>query len=241
MIQIAHRSWTHAGDKPGRFQVLDLRRPRVVGVLSNTPWPIAGEHMPSRMLDTARTLSNQPFPDPAAACAALLQRLRASLKPFSGAAAWGNEDDWEASWDFGGDGAFAAEVGTERALARVGNLRVVSLTAEGIVGIVLPEHTLQGPEPIITASLGNQDLPPDAVWTGDLQGASWVLLGTPAVLELLDGDQASRHLQARAFSEAANSVFADIHDARSRLDSPASSALMIVELASEAPAATGAW
>lgn len=237
MLQVAHHWWQHPGDKPGRFQLLDLQRPRVAGLLANTPWPIAGEHVPSRMLEAARAVSLAAFLDPAVACAALLERVQGSLKPFIGAAAWGSEDDWEASWDFGGDCAFVAQIGAEVALARVGNLRVVSLAADGTVRLLLREHTLdlpQHPVPtatIMTASLANQELPADAVWTGDLRAASWVLLGTPSVLELLDGCTLSQCLRERPFPQAADNVFAEVQ-ALLRVKTAPSSALVIVELSS---------
>ena len=233
MIQVAHRCWQHVGDRPGRYQVIDLAEPRVVGVLSNTPWPLAGAHVPTRMLEAARAQSNETFLDPAAACAALLRRVQHSLTPFLGAAAWGTADDWEASWDFGGDGAWVAEVGAELALARVGNLRVVSLTSEGVASVVLREHTLELPTGTVqTACLAHEELPPDAVWTGALPEARWVLLGTPELFELLEGGKVSACLKGRAFSDAAAAVFEDIHEALLRLDSVPSSALMMVELLS---------
>lgn len=65
---------------------------------------------------------------------------------------------------------------------------------------------------IVTASLGTHELPADAIWTGFLPMANWVLLGTPAVLELLDGGKVIRCLKGRAFPEAAHRVFQDIHE-----------------------------
>lgn len=183
------------------------------------------------MLEAARAVSNATFGAPAAACAALLERVQGSLKPFIGAAAWGSEDDWEASWDFGGDCAFVAQVGADVAFARVGNLRVVGLTAEGTCSLLLREHTLDLPQhpTILTACLGNQELPADAVWTGDLHGMSWLLLGSPSVLDLLDGHTVSQSLRERPFPQAADNVFAEVQ-ALLRVESAPSSALVIVEL-----------
>lgn len=116
------------------------------------------------------------------------------------------------------------------------------MTSDGTLSVVLREHTLEVPEQrrsgvpvaptasIVTASLGTHELPADAIWTGFLPMANWVLLGTPAVLELLDGGKVIRCLKGRAFPEAAHRVFQDIHEVLLRVDSVPSSALAIVEL-----------
>ena len=98
LFQVTHQLWQHPGDRPGRHQVFETVDPPLVGLLSNTPWPIRGINIPALMVKAAQSAGlRTAYATPEALCRAVFQDIHQSLKPFVGAAASDSDEDWEAT------------------------------------------------------------------------------------------------------------------------------------------------
>lgn len=244
MLEIQHHFSQHPGDKPGRYRLIDCQMPRLVGVVSNTPWPFRDRHVPTTMSDAAlRVARENSNTAPEALCRRVFAGIHDVLKPLVGEPISRWRDDFDAAWDFGGDAALITEANGQLAVARVGNLRVLGLSESGHLIPILTEHTLAARDPnltpeqredsanVITACLANPGIPEDAIATAGLADLRWLFVGTPRLLDFVDRALAAEALDAGGTPSACERVFNAAHEAwRRAVSNPPSSALVFVRL-----------
>jgi hypothetical protein len=186
-LSLAHAEASSPGDLPGRVQVLDWPTPRVCGLLINSPWPIRNVHPVRLMYDVAcgflRTVAPRPPEDVLSGLVAALEVALVDLKKSAG------KDDFDGLWDLGGYLALAATDGHAVSVARAGDVRVVALTDSALW--VQQENTLAAefrakgigagqelPENVITAYVGNGQLPVDLIRNVDTENVRRLLFCT---------------------------------------------------------------
>jgi hypothetical protein len=242
MLTFAHHFSQHPGDKPGRFQVVGPNPQNFFGLVSNTPWLLQGQHTPTLMAHAASiaTLEHKDAP-PETLCRQVLEAIHNVLAPFAGT--HHTDDDFEAMWDFGGDAALVVESDRRITVAAVGNFRVVGLSHSGKLAPLLTEHTLAAREPnltpekrrnigkIITANLANPGSPEDAITVAELTHLRCLLLGTPALLDFVDGAMAVHLLDSEPSAVVCTRMAALANSQRRKSDHNApSAALALVQV-----------
>lgn len=137
-VRIVHAVARAESDREGQVALLDRTEPRVVGVLQNTPWPVAGQNPVEVMLETART-ARVGDEDPCAVLEALFAELDRAMTQLASAPL--TDESFDSMWDFGGHAALVAVTRDRVAVGRVGDLRVSRLV-DGNLTTVLSENSL---------------------------------------------------------------------------------------------------
>ena len=215
-LRIVHAVARGEHDREGRVARLDRRQPRIVGVLANTPWPIAGRNPVAVMLDSARGVRLE-HDDPRKVLERLFDAVDRSLVEL--ASGWHtDEGSFDAMWDFGGHAALVAVVGGRVAVGRVGDLRVSRL-AGGELTTVLAENTLVAemrdagrevggdvPGNVITDSLGSGAEPKQPrVLLADVSHGTRFVIASGSGMATLGSARAQRALTL-GLREAASTI-----------------------------------
>lgn len=165
----------HAGEMPGRLCPFELNHPRVLGILSNTPYLIDGirpvdEMRLAGVSGIERHPRNADLQSILQACLASMDTAMVEL------ALRGTEASHEALWELGGSAGLVCAVDGNAAAARVGELRLIHYSG-ATPELLQYENTLAGdmrssnhpnvagaPLDIVTDYLGKgREAPPQVV------------------------------------------------------------------------------
>lgn len=207
--------------------------PVVAGLLWNTPAQVCGLHLPVRMAEVAAETIGRCRESAAAELGLrIMHDLQALLLPIREQPC--AADEFDAMWDFGGCAAFVVGGSAALAVARVGNLRVLSVS-DNTVSELLHEHTLRvsqsGTEPqtVVVACLAAMTLPADVVTLCPLS-TQWIVIAPYEVLDRIPPKLIVGILNKDTASSAKAMLDAALQEQRKQNVLPRSCSLLVVRV-----------
>ncbi len=199
MLKAIVANLKHPRDKEGRYQFVNLGVPEFAAVLSNTPKVFRNMRLPRVMAERlTETVQDQSDTDPKNICRLAIDSLDRFTRVIEDRRGPLIEEEFDVRSNMGGEFACVARSGSQWAVARVGEYRIVAVTPDG-VEVLLTENTylaelrslglvesIEHPDRnIITAALGGEFLPITMINNSIPESAKWILAGSSEILDYL--------------------------------------------------------